>query len=218
RRPRADEGGPAPAWRSAARAGGGAEPDAARLLARRGTHARAAAEAHRRHRGGGRMTRPALFLLLAIAACASDRGISHRSTPADPSALQAEQSLGGEAPSGEWPAPDWWKRYGDPQLDALVGEALAGSPNMRLAQARLDQARAQAQVAGASLKPQLNAEASVNRQRFSENYIFPPPIGGSSYTTTQLDVNARYDIDFWGRNRAAYEAAVGRSRAAQAES
>ena len=164
------------------------------------------------------MTRPALFLLLAIAACASDRGISHRSTPADPSALQAEQSLGGEAPSGEWPAPDWWKRYGDPQLDALVGEALAGSPNMRLAQARLDQARAQAQVAGASLKPQLNAEASVNRQRFSENYIFPPPIGGSSYTTTQLDLNASYDVDFWDRNRAAYQAAVGRARAAEAES
>ena len=158
------------------------------------------------------------LLLMLLAGCASDRGISHRSTPADPSALQAEQSLGGEAPSGEWPALDWWKRYGDPQLDALVGEALAGSPNMRLAQARLDQARAQAQVAGATLRPQVNAGASVNRQRFSENYIFPPPIGGSSYTTTQLDLNASYDVDFWGRNRAAYQAAVGRARAAEAES
>src|SRR5256885_10234983 len=88
---------------------------------------------------------------------------------------------------------------------------------MRLAQARLDQARAEAQVGGAALRPQVNAGASVNRTRFSENYIFPPPIGGATYTTTQLALNASYEVDFWGRNRAAYEAALGRTRAAQAE-
>lgn len=161
--------------------------------------------------------RRALILVLLIGGCASDRGLGHRSTPAEPAALAAEQSLGGEAASGEWPALDWWKRFADPQLDALVDEALAGSPSLRLAQARLDAARGQAQIAGAPLKPQLNADASVNRQRFSENYIFPPPIGGSSYTTTQLDLGASFDLDFWGRNRAAYEAAVGRARATQAE-
>jgi len=159
----------------------------------------------------------ALLLVLLLAGCASDRGIGHRSTPADPAALQAEKSLGAESATGEWPALDWWKRFGDPQLDTLVDEALAGSPNMRLAQARLDQARAQARIARAPLRPQVNADASVNRQRFSENYIFPPPIGGSSYTTTQLDVSASWEADFWGRNRAAYEAALGRTRAAQAE-
>jgi outer membrane protein TolC len=164
------------------------------------------------------MTRLAFFVVLVLAGCASYRGIEPRSQPVAPAALAADKSLGAESASGEWPALDWWQRYGDPQLDALIGEALAGSPNMRLAQARLDQARAQAQVAGATLRPQVNAGASVNRQRFSENYIFPPPIGGSSYTTTQLDLNASYDVDFWGRNRAAYEAAVGRARAAEAES
>src|SRR5438874_2393256 len=163
------------------------------------------------------MRRLVLFGGLVLAGCASYRGIEPRSQPVAPAALEAEKALAGEVPTGAWPALDWWKRYGDPQLDALVGEALAGSPNMRLAQARLDQARAQAQVAGASLKPQLNADASVNRQRFSENYIFPPPIGGSSYTTTQLDLSASWEADFWGRNRAAYEAALGRTRAAQAE-
>ncbi|MFN2645990.1 MAG: efflux transporter outer membrane subunit [Burkholderiales bacterium] len=164
------------------------------------------------------MKRAAVMLLVGLAGCASHRGIEPRGQLTDPAALQAEKSLEEPNASGEWPALDWWKRYRDPQLDALVGEALAGSPNLRLAQARLDQARAQAQVARASLKPQANAEASVHRQRFSENYIFPPPIGGSSFTTTQLDLNASYDVDFWGRNRAAYEAAVGRARAAQAES
>ena len=159
----------------------------------------------------------ALLVVVFLTGCTSYRGIDHRSTPTEAAALAAEQSLGAEAASGEWPALDWWKRFADPQLDALEGEALAASPNLRLAQARLDAARAQARIARAPLGPQVNAEASANRTRFSENYIFPPPIGGSTYTTTQLALNASYDVDFWGRNRAAYEAAIGRTRAAEAE-
>jgi NodT family efflux transporter outer membrane factor (OMF) lipoprotein len=63
----------------------------------------------------------------------------------------------------------------------------------------------------------VGAGADVTRQRFSENYIFPPPIGGSTFTTTQLALSASYELDLWGRNRAAYDAALGRSRASQAE-
>jgi len=160
----------------------------------------------------------AIVLALLLAGCASYRGIEHRSTPADPAALEAGQSLQREpAADGAWPRLDWWKQFGDPQLDALIDEGIAGSPGVRLARARLDQALAAARVAGAPLGPQVSAGADVTRQRFSENYIFPPPIAGSTHTTTQLSLNFGYQLDFWGRNRAAYEAAVGRSRAAQAE-
>ncbi len=163
------------------------------------------------------MKRGALFLVVLLAGCVSSRGVDPRASVTEPAALEAGKSLGAASATGEWPALDWWKRFGDPQLDALVDEALAGSPNLRLAQARLDQARAQARIAGASLGPQVSGEASINRQRFSENYIFPPPIGGASFTTTQLSLDASYEVDLWGRNRAAYEAAIGRTRAAQAE-
>jgi NodT family efflux transporter outer membrane factor (OMF) lipoprotein len=163
------------------------------------------------------MRRVALLVTLAVAGCASYRGIEHRSVPADAAALEMGQSVKDEATAAAWPELDWWKRFGDAQLDALVEEGLAGSASIRLARARVDQALAAAQVARAPLGPQVGASADVTRQRFSENYIFPPPIGGSSYTTTQLALNASYDIDFWGRNRAAYQAALGRSRAAQAE-
>jgi NodT family efflux transporter outer membrane factor (OMF) lipoprotein len=163
------------------------------------------------------MRRVAILVIFGVAGCASHRGIEHRSAPADAAALEATQSLKEEATAAGWPELDWWKRFGDAQLDALVGEGLAGSANIRLARARVDQALAAAQVARAPLGPQLGASADVTHQRFSANYIFPPPIGGSSYTTTQLALNASYDIDFWGRNRAAYEAALGRSRASQAE-
>ncbi|HET7362630.1 MAG TPA: efflux transporter outer membrane subunit, partial [Burkholderiales bacterium] len=158
----------------------------------------------------------AAFLALVLAGCASYRGVEPRGSPADPAKLEATKSLEGRE-TAAWPELDWWKRYGDPQLDALIDEGLTGSPSIRIARARVDQALGAAQVARAPLGPQVSADGSINRQRFSQNYIFPPPIGGSTYTTTQLALNARYDLDFWGRNRSAYEAALGRSRAAQAE-
>ncbi len=162
---------------------------------------------------------PLAAALVTMAGCASHRGIEPKSEPVDAHSLQMDQSLREvSVEDRQWPALDWWKRFGDPQLDALEDEALAGSPGMRLARARLDQALAAAQVAGAPLEPQVGAGVDVTRQRFSGNYIFPPPIGGSTYTTTQIALNASYDVDFWGRNRAAYEAALGRARAAQAES
>ncbi len=162
--------------------------------------------------------RLALLAVVALmAGCASFKGIEPRSEVREPAELKAEASLADTPVSATWPELDWWKRFGDAQLDTLVEEALAGSANIRLARARIDQALAAAQIARAPLGPQLNATADVTRQRFSENYIFPAPIGGSSYTTTQLALSGGYDLDFWGRNRAAYEAALGRSRAAQAE-
>lgn len=163
------------------------------------------------------MRRLALLAVAGLAAgCADPRGITHRSTPTEPAALEAQESLSGAA-RADWPKLDWWKRFGDPQLDALIDEALAGSPTARLARARVDRALAAAQVAGAPLGVQVGVGADMTRQRFSENYIFPPPIGGSSYLTTQLTANAAYELDVWGKNRAAYEAALGRSRAAEVD-
>ena len=160
----------------------------------------------------------ALLAVVAVASgCASSRGIAPKASLADPAQLKAEASLADAPVTAAWPELDWWKRFGDAQLDTLVEEALAGSAGIRLARARMDQALAATQIARAPLGPQLGASADVTRQRFSANYIFPAPIGGSSYTTTQLALSGSYDLDFWGRNRAAYEAALGRSRAAQAE-
>ena len=157
------------------------------------------------------MRRRAILLLVAVAGCASYGGIEPRSATVDANTLAAEKALGPAGSEG-WPQLDWWKR-----VELRVAEGLAGSPNIRLAQARLDQANAAARIAGAARSPQLGASGDVTRQRFSEHYIFPPPIGGSTYTTTQLALNGSYELDFWGRNRSAYEAALGRARAAEAE-
>jgi NodT family efflux transporter outer membrane factor (OMF) lipoprotein len=86
-----------------------------------------------------------------------------------------------------------------------------------VAQARL--ARAQAAVSGARATdgPQLNGAFDATRQRFSATSIYPPPLGGGTYTLGTAQVGASWEFDFFGRNRAAIEAAVGAQRAAQAD-
>src|SRR6266705_562090 len=144
-----------------------------------------------------RLHRAAAVTIAALAAgCASYAGLAPRASPGDPNALSAERSLAGAKLSpAAWPASDWWKRFGDPQLDALIDEALAGSPSMGAARARLDKAVALAQAAGAARAPQVSAGADSTRQRFSENGVFPPPIAGSWFTQSQLAVSFGYELD-----------------------
>lgn len=78
----------------------------------------------------------------------------------------------GEAVTGTRPAPEltgWWHRYRDPELDRLVELALAQSPDIAVAVARIQQARAQERVARAAYLPQVNAQAGTTYQRFSKN-------------------------------------------------
>ena len=88
---------------------------------------------------------------------------------------------------------------------------------MASARARIDRAVALAASYSAALAPQANAGANVTRQRYSSNGIFPPPIAGAWYTQTDLAMNFSYEIDLWGRNRAAYDAALGQARAAEVD-
>src|SRR5258706_7106351 len=157
-----------------------------------------------------------LLPALLLAACASTGGLAPRAATLAPASLQASRSLSGaRLKPADWPAADWWKRFGDAQLDALVDEALAGNPSMGAARARFDRAAALAGAAGAPLTPHVSAGADLNRQRFSGTGIFPPPIGGAWYTQSQLALQFSYELDFWGKNRAAYDAALGQVRAAE---
>src|SRR5688572_18282853 len=70
-------------------------------------------------------------------------------------------------PSDGIPKGPWWKRFGDPQLDALVEKALSGSPTLSAANARLAQARALATAASAGLYPQLNLSSRITNERIS---------------------------------------------------
>src|SRR5205814_4471917 len=108
-----------------------------------------------------------------------------------------------------WPQSQWWTQFQDPQLDQLIAEGLAGSPTMRVAEARTRAALAQARGAQATTRPQLDAKGSGTRERCPEHSSIPPPYGGSWDTFSDLQATLNWEVDFWGKNRAAYQQALG---------
>ena len=154
-------------------------------------------------------------VVLTLSGCASSAGIAPAAQPIAPASVGLD--AGTSAATTPAVAPDWWSAFGDTTLDALVERALAGSPGLKVAQARL--VRAQAAIAGARSADGLhvNGELNATRQRFSATSIYPPPLGGGIFTLGTAQIGASYEFDFFGRNRAAIEAAVGAERAAQAD-
>jgi NodT family efflux transporter outer membrane factor (OMF) lipoprotein len=156
-------------------------------------------------------------LLLTLAACV-DRGGWRPAPQLAPQALSSNRTLEeAKVEPSAWPADAWWHGYGDPQLDALIEEALRGSPSLQTAEARLRAAQGQAIAAHAARLPTVALDGSVVRQRFPVNGLYPPPYGGSYFTQGQLTLDFSYDIDFWGRNRALAQAANSGVEAAQAD-
>jgi NodT family efflux transporter outer membrane factor (OMF) lipoprotein len=162
--------------------------------------------------------RPALLALGVLAGCANSDGLERHSAPIDALQLKTAQSLAGAPLSPDaWPREDWWKALGDPQLDALIAEALSSSPTVRLARARVNRAVAVAEAAGAPLQPQVGASVDASRQRLTENGIYPPQLAGRWIWQNAALLNFSYDFDFWGRNSAAHAAALGQAKAAEAD-
>ena len=167
-----------------------------------------------------RITVAVLAMLTAafLAGCASMNGLAPMASLTDANALKAQRSLERVTVStAAWPASDWWKAFDDPQLDALIDEALAGSPSLKVAEARTRKALAAADVAKAPLYPQVIGSFSSIRERFSDQGLTPPPAAGTWNTVNQLQVTLGWEIDFFGKNRSAYESALGEARAAEVD-
>jgi NodT family efflux transporter outer membrane factor (OMF) lipoprotein len=154
--------------------------------------------------------------VLALSACASF-------PPAQPAAemkpiasYAVAQSLA--APQAEWPADAWWKAYNDPQLNGLMDEALAGSPAMAVAAARVRQADAQLGQAHAAQLPSVTLNASAQERKMSYNDGIPPAFVPQGYNPAgHLALDFSWDLDLWGANRAAVAAASSNAKAAGAE-
>ncbi len=139
-------------------------------------------------------------LLVAVAALAA----GCVSTPAEAprvTALTAE-SLGLGADPYASPSDGWWRQFGNPDLDALVEDALARNPGLAGALARVRSAQEQAAIAGSTNAPQVALDASATRERVSANYIYPPPFAGGTFWEGRLGADFGWNLDFFGRQAA----------------
>src|SRR6185295_798439 len=100
-------------------------------------------------------------------------------------------------------SPEWWQAFGDEQLDRLVAQALQGNPNLGVAKARLAKAQAVLEVANSAMLPRVNGSLEIQRQRYTENGLFPPPIAGSIRDSATLQLGGSWEIDFFGKHRQA---------------
>jgi NodT family efflux transporter outer membrane factor (OMF) lipoprotein len=160
----------------------------------------------------------ALGAALSLAACA---GMGHQvphTALRGADTVPAQATIAGlEARTAAWPQQDWWQAYGDPQMTALVERARADSPTMAAALARVRQAAALEGVAEAALGPQAAAGARSTRQHFSANSNVPRPLAGNWAWFNDASLVLTYEVDFWGKNKAAVRAAAGRVNAQVAE-
>lgn len=159
-------------------------------------------------------------LALVTAACAALVGCADFSGIHSESRLRDAASVGLEA-KGDQPAASveakWWQAYGDGQLDRLIEQAEQDSPSLRLAQARLRRALSATQLAESARRPQLNASLDATRQLYTKTGLIPAPLAGTIQDTATLQLGASWELDFFGKNRAALDAALGYARAAEVD-
>jgi NodT family efflux transporter outer membrane factor (OMF) lipoprotein len=141
----------------------------------------------------------------AAAAAATDAiatsGHTKPSSPASPAV-----AAGPAAPVAAWPSAEWWRGFGSPQLDDLIAQAQRANDDIGAAVARVRQADAQAQIAGASLLPSLSigANAARQRQRSLTSSTNATPV---TYNQFGVQASASYQLDFWGKNQALFNSA-----------
>jgi NodT family efflux transporter outer membrane factor (OMF) lipoprotein len=146
-------------------------------------------------------------IALAMTGCALQ-------SPPAPQDIQAQSMQNVKLP-GQWASPGgaggavadvWLSSYGDPQLDALVSEALAYNADLRVAAGRIEQAAAYAKLAGATLYPAVDLLAHGGGK-----------MGGDSSGVSGVGLFANWELDIWGRARSQAAAGSAQYESVQAD-
>jgi len=169
--------------------------------------------AHRSRRGA------ALAVVVALAGCAAGPDYVRPAVEVPP-AWHVEEPWRPATPNDAEPKGPWWQRFGDARLDALQEQALAQSPTLALANARLVQARAVVAAAEAGQWPSASLAARVARQRISANRPLSN-YGTPNFATVQDDftptIAVSYEADLAGRVRRTIEGARASAEQAAAD-
>lgn len=140
-----------------------------------------------------------LAAALLLAACASPPA------PQRPDIRLPDRYADTDASPSPVLAADWWTSFGEPGLDALVGQALAANLDLRLAAARVDEAAVAVGLARAAQWPSVDLGSAVTRSRSSQ--LNGAPLARAESTTHRIALHTSFEVDLWGRLRDASRAA-----------
>jgi len=159
-----------------------------------------------------------LLALLVLAAC-TPASVRDKAVPsAVPDAWHHADSLPGNGVTQNMQ--NWWRGFHDPLLDELIDKALKANQDLKIAVARMRQARAMVVVAESVLYPSIDFSTQGGRQK-QLTQIFPvPSANGVTLFTPEVDVvsaglSAKWEIDMFGANQLVAEAAKARAQGAQ---
>ena len=116
--------------------------------------------------------------------------------------------------SAAQPEADWWKLFGDPVLDGLVSQALAGNLDLKVAVARVDEARALFKDARLDQLPRVTASGGYQKSDQQQPGSNGERVEGETYTG---GFDAGWEIDLFGRVRRGVESARAEAGAAKAD-
>ncbi|MGH8326143.1 MAG: efflux transporter outer membrane subunit [Steroidobacteraceae bacterium] len=110
-----------------------------------------------------------------------------------------------------WPSADWWNGFHSAELTRLMTAGRSANDDLAAAIARVREADAQVRISSAPLVPSLGASGNGSRQRT----ISPSSGGALLYNEFTAGLDAAYELDFWGENRAIRSAALASANASR---
>lgn len=154
----------------------------------------------------------ACALSLTLSGCIGTWGIAPQSKTLQANSLTLDAAIAEAAQDAHWPRQQWWQAYGDAQLDQWLQLALAGSPSLALAVARVREAKALAGVVESAEKLQVDGQATLKRHNWPEDQFYGPgALSGANTWDNNAALGLSYDLDLWGRERNASEQAMDRA-------
>jgi NodT family efflux transporter outer membrane factor (OMF) lipoprotein len=152
-----------------------------------------------------------LIGLLLLSSCASIKPQSAGLQVLEPSQL----ALGDASNTNIEEA--WWERFQNKALSDLITSSLENNPSIALANTRIEKAQALAGITRSATSVQMGASLDLDRQRFSQAGIYPPPLGGSMQSLTTLQLSGAWIPDVFGKYQASYKSAMGQVQASALE-
>ncbi len=152
-------------------------------------------------------------LTLALSACAAGPDFVKPTTPA-PDHFAASTLYTGEAAPAAADGAAFWRGFGDPQLDALVDDALRANHDLRIALARLDRADALLRGAKFDRLPTITADATATDGRQSVDQAAGAP---RDYENYEGGARLAWELDLFGRVRRGVEAQRAEADATRAD-